>query len=346
MLSIYKDKAEAKLRHQINLSELTAVARQKDPKRKDKHIFALFSPSRNYHLEAESDQEAHDWVERIRSEAKIDEEEGEMFLASPGGATHMPYRGFERSIDANIRHSIDDRAGGYSSSDVEPFTYSQSLPRQRGRNNPYAANRGMSGIESSGAEAGSYSDFSDSFLGSGAARMSALSLPATATDGRPSTSSTQPPPLGNVPSGAPPMTPSGVRNSSQLSNLALGTEENKKLQSTPDEERVMYHGWIYLLRSRSKVRPWKKMWMVLRPKGLALYKNEEEYTALLILPFTSIIDVVEIDPISKSKTACLQIITEERNYRFCALDEEDLTRWLGAFKSLLSKRKTKTTGVS
>ncbi|KAK5079762.1 hypothetical protein LTR16_008568, partial [Cryomyces antarcticus] len=85
LLSIYKDKEETKLRHQINLSELTAVARQKDPKRKADHVFALFSPSRNFHLSATSDKEAQAWVEVIRREARIDEEEEEMTMASPGG---------------------------------------------------------------------------------------------------------------------------------------------------------------------------------------------------------------------------------------------------------------------
>lgn len=79
--------------------------------------------------------------------------------------------------------------------------------------------------------------------------------------------------------------------------------------------------------------------MVVRPKALALYKNEDEYRPLLILPFEAIIDAVEIDPISKSKEYCLQVISEERNYRFCAVDEESLNRWLGAFKSVLSRRR-------
>jgi hypothetical protein len=35
----------------------------------------------------------------------------------------------------------------------------------------------------------------------------------------------------------------------------------------------------------------------------------------------------------------MQIITEERNWRLCALDEDDVTRWLGALKSLLAKRR-------
>jgi len=35
----------------------------------------------------------------------------------------------------------------------------------------------------------------------------------------------------------------------------------------------------------------------------------------------------------------MQIITEERNYRFCATNEDQLAKWLGSFKSLLVKRK-------
>lgn len=132
----------------------------------------------------------------------------------------------------------------------------------------------------------------------------------------------------------------GARNASQMSgiNLGLSAEEVHRAQNPHEEERVVYHGYIYLLKSKSGVRQWKKVWLVIRPKGLAVYKNEEEYTALLILSLSNIIDAVEIDPISKSKTFCMQIISEERNYRFCAMDEESLARCLGALKSLLSKR--------
>ena len=126
-----------------------------------------------------------------------------------------------------------------------------------------------------------------------------------------------------------------------MSMPGLSAEEIRKAQNPQDEERVVYHGWILLLKSKSGVRQWKKSWLVLRPKGLALYKNEEEYAALLIIPFGHVIDAVEIDPISKSKRFCMQIITDERNYRFCAINEESLTRCLGAFKSLLAKRKAR-----
>src|SRR5579871_2037819 len=85
LLSIYKDQNEVKLRHKILLSDLTAVALLKDPKQRRQNVFGLFSPSRDYHLEAKSKKDAEEWVELIRQEARIEEEEEEMLLASPGG---------------------------------------------------------------------------------------------------------------------------------------------------------------------------------------------------------------------------------------------------------------------
>jgi len=111
------------------------------------------------------------------------------------------------------------------------------------------------------------------------------------------------------------------------------------MSTVATEERVVYHGWLHLLKSKGGVRQWKTVWAVLRPKSLALYKNEEEYAALLIMPFPSIIDAVDIEMQSKTKKFCMQVITEDRNYRFCAMGEEELSKWLGAFKSLLIKRK-------
>lgn len=302
-------------------------------------MFGLFSPSRNFHLEASSDKEAQEWVELIRREARMDQQEEEMHLASPGGG-NASYRGFERSIDAHISPSADERTAGYSSSDAEAFGQSQPLPRHRERTS--LTNRRASQMEYSGAEHGSYSDFSDSALGA-TARMSALSL--AYTDGRPSTSSTQQPHVSSV-YGSAPLRPSmGARNASQMSGIGTALDD-KKPSTVSDEERIVCNGWIYLLKSRSGVRQWKKVWMVLRPKQLALYKNEEEYTAQLIIPFSNIIDAVEIDSLSKTKTSCMQVLSDERNYRFCALDEESLAKWLGAFKSLLSKRKAKATAAT
>lgn len=306
LLSIYKEKDETKLRHQINLSEVTAVARQKDPKRKMEHVFGLFSPSRNFHLCAPSEKDAQEWVQLIRSEARIDEEEEEMILTSPGGA-QKPFQGFERQLKRDGVGSSSSEAEGLRrpSSSIAP-------------ENMHSARRPSHTLMSySGNEQGSFSDFSDT-TGAAAFQDSSLSLSNTKNIER------SPPPA--VPSENK---PTMGRSFSQVSGLG----------TTPDDERVVYHGWLYVLKSKRGVRQWKKLWVVLRPKALGLYKNEEEYSANLIIQFPNIINAVEIDPISRSKRYCMQIICEERNYRFCAPDEDALACWLGAFKSLLAKRK-------
>ncbi|KAF2794813.1 PH-domain-containing protein [Melanomma pulvis-pyrius CBS 109.77] len=288
LLSIYKDKDETKLRHQINLSEITAVARQKDSKKKVDHVFGLFSPARNYHLSASTEKDAQEWVHLIRAEARIDEEDEEMICLSPTGK--KTFTGLERALK---REHV-----GSSSSEAEPRASISASPETN-----RIVRQPSHTLNYSGNEYGSFSDFSDTGGPIQAAfRESAASLPRTSQQNR---------------------------NVSRASNVG----------STPDDERVIYHGWLYVLKSKGGVRQWKKVWVVLRPKALGLYKNEEEYSANLIIPFTSIIDAVDIDPASKSRKHCMQVISEEKNFRFSAPGEESLARWLGAFKSLLVKRK-------
>lgn len=52
-----------------------------------------------------------------------------------------------------------------------------------------------------------------------------------------------------------------------------------------------------------------------------------------------VFDAAEIDPISRSKLYCLQVIAEEKSYRLCADNEESLAKWLGSLKSVLVARK-------
>lgn len=329
LLSIYRNSEEDKLRHQITLSDLTAVARQKDPKGKAQHVFGLFLPSRNFHLGAKSDQEAQEWVELIRREARIDEGEEEMSLASPGGARGF-YSGFERHLSRGAQpNAMVDRTAGYSSSEAEPFPRSTPI-RTTNASALHSARRASHTMDYSGPEHGSYSDFSDSMMGP-TARMSALSLPSPEQQTNLATS-----PSSNTVYG-----PSLISNAIQsaASQASFSGAHEQRPAPAHDSERVICHGWLYLLKTTSGMRQWKKLWVVLRLKSLALYKNEEEYSAVWVLSFSSIIDAVEIDPVSHSKRFCLQIITEEKNYRLCAPDEDSLARWLGAFKSLLVKRK-------
>jgi len=307
-LSIYKDENEDKLRHKIALSDLTAVAFLKDPKQKRQNVFGLFSPSRNYHLEAASRKDAEEWVELIRKEARIEEEEEEMLLASPGGNATGRYSGFERAMQQHneARRLHDERVG---SSSPEPSDPMPLTPRMK----PIGVSMGRRvshTIDYSGNELASHSDMSDTDVtrARGASSLSAQedSLAVKAPASRPML---------------------GARNVSQLSGFNV----------EQDPERVVWQGFLLYLKTKGGVRQWKDMWVVLRPRSITMY--ESEYSPLLLISMSSVINVVEIDPLSKTKKNCLQVITEEKSYKFCARNEETLDKSLGAFKSLLAKRK-------
>ena len=86
------------------------------------------------------------------------------------------------------------------------------------------------------------------------------------------------------------------------------------------------------------IKAWKSLWVVLRPKNVCFYKNEQEYSAVKLLSMSNIIDAAEIDSVSKTKQYCFQIIAEDKTYRLCAPNEEALAKWLGSMKSVLTRR--------
>jgi hypothetical protein len=299
------------LRHKIVLSDLTAVAFLKDPKQKRQNVFGLFSPSRNYHLEATSRKDAEEWVDLIRTEARIEEEEEEMLLASPGGTVIGSYGGFERAMQQHNeeRRLHEDRLGSSSPEPSDPIPRT-SRTKAIGLT---SARRPSHTIEYSGNEIASYSDMSETEV-TKVRRESRASIPE------------EEPLAVQAPVTRPMM---GARNISQLSGFNV----------EQDPERVVWQGYLLYLSSKGGVRRWKDLWVVLRPKNIVLYKNDSEYSPILIISLSSVINAVEIDPLSKSKVHCLQIITEEKSYKFCARNEDTLDKSLGAIKSLLAKRK-------
>lgn len=296
-LSIYKTEKEDKLRYKLYASDLTAVTVLKDPKQKRENVFGLFSPSKNFHLQAPTAKDAQEWVDLIRKEARIEEEEEEMFMASPV-IRRMSYAG------AGPIPQSQGNMDRIASSSPEPMP---NIPSRRPT--MMAEYSGLSGNE-----VASHSDLSDAEIqrkqGASIESLTARAAGAEQLMGG------HCPELGN-------------RNISQASGLNIER----------DPDRVIYQGWLWFLRSKRGVKQWKNMWAVLRPRNLILYKDESEYTAQCIVPLSSIINVVDIDAVSKSKTHCLQIITDEKRYKLCAHDEEGLVQCLGAFKSLLAKRR-------
>ncbi|KAK8048341.1 PH domain-containing protein, partial [Apiospora phragmitis] len=305
-LSVYKSDNESKLRHKLDLSELSAVTLLKDPKQKRHNLFGLFSPARNFHFEAPSAKDAQEWIDLIRKDARIEEEEEEMFLASP--IVRRQSYAAVGVLSGNTSGLLRDAPR--TSSSPEPETM-RRLPTPSNRR----TSNTMESSGLSGNELVSHSDFSDSEnprIGASFENLAGRSPSASAVQ---------------IGSGARPGL--GERNLSQVSGINI---EN-------DPDRVVWQGWLHFLKNKHGVKQWKKCWAVLRPRNIILYKDESEYTAAFIMALSGIVNVVDIDPISKTKTHCMQIITDEKSYRFCAHDEESLVQCLGAFKSLLSKRK-------
>jgi len=321
-LSIYKDQNEDKLKHKIYLTDLTAVAFLKDPKQKRQNVFGLFSPSRNYHLEAQSEQDAAEWVELVRREARIEEEEEELLLASPGGNMTGSFLGFghamqqqqqQRQLEEQ-RRLHEERLGSSSPEPSEPIARPS---RHRALGVP-VHRRPSHTIEYSGNEVASHSDMSEAELTRSAASVLEEPLAVKAP---------------GVVGGVDPMLV--ARNISQMSGF----------NAEQDPERVVWQGHLLYLRSKGGVRQWKDLWAVIRPRNIALYKNDSEYSPILIIPLSGVINAVEIDPLSKTKNHCLQVITEEKSYKFCAHNEDTLDTSLGAIKSLLARRKEAEMGI-
>ncbi|KAJ5408881.1 hypothetical protein N7509_002764 [Penicillium cosmopolitanum] len=289
LLSVYKDEETTRLRVSITLSEVTAVATVKTPRSTRKHVFGIFTPSKNYRFEAPSERDAEDWIDRIRAETPRDEDD-QAFLA----LSH------KREPPTIQRQFVDDTT---DHSDQDAIARASSPELGRALSPDYSGN-----------EITSYSELSD---GPPPTRSSRLrSMPSIHT-----------------------LSISAPEDKPVSSSLPRDTSRQSDLGILRDPERVVCQGYLQGLRIKGTVRQWKRLWVVLRPKTLAFYKDDQEYSALKIISMSQVIDAAEVDPMSRSKRFCLQLIAEEKTYRLCAPDEESLARWLGAMKSIFAARK-------
>ncbi|OLE52395.1 MAG: hypothetical protein AUG51_18325 [Acidobacteria bacterium 13_1_20CM_3_53_8] len=305
LLSIYQDEDESGLRASVTLSDVTAVAPVK--KTHVEHVFGVFTPSKNYHFQGLSAPDTADWIERIGNEARA-EALDEMELASPV----LPLDHRESPVyDTTDEFSADDHGEAPALADVAQ----RPVLGQRGPPTPSTAQRRTSHLnEYSGNElTTSHSDFSDAPVDS---------LPKSMASSLPRNSALAP-----IASDQN-LQPETARNASRMTGFEVSI----------DSERVVRQGWLQVLRTKGGVKQWKNFWVVLRPKTLSFYKNEQEYSAVKLLSMFSVVDAAEIDPVSRTKQFCLQLITEDTTYKCCAPDDESLAKWLGSLKSVLVKR--------
>ncbi|CAG8239827.1 unnamed protein product [Penicillium salamii] len=307
LLSVYKDEETTRLRVSVSLSEVTAVAPVKSPRSTRRHVFGVFTPSTNYRFEAPTERDAEEWIARIRATIPNDEDE-RAFLGLTKRETPTISK---QLVEDTTDHSDFDHTGRASS----PEPRHALSPRIGTQNLPYIQ-------DYSGNEIASHSEFSD---GPGPARNRHLrSMPSI-----------------HSLSLSAPEEKSAFLPSSSLPSTTLPRDTGKQTDQgiLRDPERVICQGYLQGLRIQGTVRQWKRLWVVLRPKSLAFYKDDSEYSALKIVPMSQVFDAAEVDPMSRSKKFCMQIIAEEKTYRLCAPEEESLARWLGSLKSILAARR-------
>jgi hypothetical protein len=58
----------------------------------------------------------------------------------------------------------------------------------------------------------------------------------------------------------------------------------------------------------------------------------------------SILAAVDIDPLSRTKRHCFQVVTKEKGLRFCADSDAEVDRWLGGLMSLIEAGKSEGQG--
>jgi len=216
------------LRVSITLSEVAAVIPVKSNR---EHVFGIFSASKNYRFQALSAKDAEDWVERIRAEARIDEED-EAFFAQTWNRDARKQEG--QPDDSASEHSDVEQRRPSIPELVRPIS-----PGQSGRRLPCFQ-------DYSGNDITSYSEFSD-------APADNTQQPSTASVPKPST----PAPADRRPSLRP--------------DAALASEPG----GIGDPERIVCQGYLQCLKSKRGVRQWRKLWVVLRPKSIGLYKDEQ-----------------------------------------------------------------------
>ena len=270
LLSMYKTKSEEKLLKQITLSDMTAVATPRDAKRPN--VFALYSPAKNYHVQATSEHELHEWVALIRAEARVEERADDDSRLSTGAAPDAAPGATEPPAGPPSQHQRFDSDRLWSSS-PEPVDVAASTTTTRdGVRIPKLRQGSVPELDYSGNEGASYSDLSDAG-GLSRSYVAASSPPGPSLPVRTATRDKDAAAGANA--GA--STAQGVS-----ADAGIAAHTGHQLDGAAadiDGERVVWHGYLLSLRTKGGVRQWKRLWAVLRPKSLTFYKNEEVHIA-------------------------------------------------------------------
>lgn len=130
-------------------------------------------------------------------------------------------------------------------------------------------------------------------------------------------------------------------------NTTEGTDLHHSSMADDDDEFVVQQGYLQKLKKRYSI--WQKYYVVMTNRSVSFFKHQEDvrkFKVITSLPANDIIDVIELDPLSKSKKWCFLLITPTKRKRFCASSEADILAWLSALKFLSHKSNTSRKSVN
>ncbi|KAL1918365.1 uncharacterized protein VTP21DRAFT_3025 [Calcarisporiella thermophila] len=300
-LAYYKDEREYKL---LRLLELDDIHNVEEVKLKHhENVFAIVTPSRTYYVRTDNKQDKELWIREINQ--AINELKDE-----------------EDPID-------DEQPLTVSNAGVVPI----DIPQQR------RPSIGLSSLSSTFAPVLSSSPTQQQ-QGVDASHNGNLKLNIPSGHSYTSNKSTPISPL-------TPSSPSGASYVRDISDAYASSEEEDLFEDTPqqakqipdnssDGNQVLLQGYLLKL---GRNKSWRKRYFVLRTNRLSYYRHEKDSKEHRAFSLTTILDALEIDPISNSKPYCLKIVMPKRNLILCAPTENDLQVWLEALN--LTARRAK-----
>lgn len=347
-LTYYKDDKEYKPKDIISTSDIMAVAMLTDDN-KPNH-FAFFTPNKNYHLRAETIQEAESWVEKLKlaldrasqkalsssftrlnvldSVAENEHNGRNMIHVGPMEfRTSQTFNTFPNKPTVNLakRHSINGPVGNLSGN-IQRLKFPPIRPS-------FDSNNVSNSVDSNTTSLNAGSLFS----GKDAAQSSCTSdygSPVNKKQADFGMQQRQPlPELSQQPSINDEDDDSFIQPPTNSSTNISNNADINISNTIESVQNILETG--FLLRFKRRYKQWRNQYVILTNNKIEFYKNERSKTPLKMIPIEDLIDVVELDAISKSKQFCMQLITPEKRIKFCAPSEDELIRWLAAIKAII-----------
>ncbi|KAJ3157690.1 hypothetical protein HDU89_000066 [Geranomyces variabilis] len=137
-------------------------------------------------------------------------------------------------------------------------------------------------------------------------------------------------------------TPSQARGETSSSEEDGDEADSAGLAGAPiDDSVVIMQGYLekrvahnYKKIATAGAKGWKKRWFVLRGGSLFGYKNDSEYVVKRLIPLSSVLDILEIDPQGKHHLFCFKIVLPKRQLVLCADTEKDMKLWIDSLRSM------------